>query len=563
MMKKSIAVILLLVFVFTSALAGCGGSKEAEKETSNAGEKVAESTTTQTDAGQDETEATVADENITWETADLSWKKDTSPVTLSAFIDMSWYVVDTWGKDDISPIITEKTGVTLDITKATTGDSSQLETMIASNQLPDLVYVENSIMFDRLSNSQYSLAYDELMKQYCPEFLKLLDPGEIANNTEEDGHFYSLTNSYASDTDWEDPAVLPSVGQPWLHVREDILKELGNPPLETLDDFMNVLKMVKEKYPDMTPFIQFVDWEPAIAKFMGLPDIDSAYLDNGKVKLGITHPGYLDFYKYMNKMYREGYLPSESYTYNMDQFNQICQSGNVFSAAFNCMVSDNANTVFDQTNRPYHFVPLPAPLKYNGEIKYKPIDSSLGWAKVFISKNCSDPKRAINFLEFLRSPEGDKLTCWGIEGVHYTLDSDGYPIRPADFAKRTYTETGIVQWGWMTTAKISGIEFVGRQKALEPYTLGFQTVQKIKPYIDRQPALAFVNPKPSDTESEAMAKIQEYLRAQNTKIIMSKTEEEAVSEFNKMLDEINKMGLPDVEVLMNEKYSKVITRYQK
>ena len=60
-----------------------------------------------------------------------------------------------------------------------------------------------------------------------------------------------------------------------------------------------------------------------------------------------------------------------------------------------------------------------------------------------------------------------------------------------------------------------------------------------------------------------MAKIQEYLRAQNTKIIMSKTEDEAIAEYNKTLDEINKMGYADVEALMNAKYSKVITRYQK
>jgi len=184
-MKRSIAIILLFVFVLTSALVGCGKSKETEKDTSNNNEKVTDS------INQDKEEETKVDKNIKWKTEDLSWKKDTSPVTLSAFIDMSWYVVDTWGKDDISPIITEKTGVTLDITKATTGDSSQLEVMIASNQLPDLVYVENSIMFDRLANSQYSLAFDELMKEYCPEFLQLLDPVEIANNTEEDGHFYS------------------------------------------------------------------------------------------------------------------------------------------------------------------------------------------------------------------------------------------------------------------------------------------------------------------------------------------------------------------------------------
>ncbi len=551
-MKKTTTCILLSMLVFVFVFAGCGQAND--KDSTTQATTAAQTTQGQTAVAQN------SGEPITWDTADLSWKKDTSPVTLSAFIDMSWYAVDTWGKDDISPVITKNTGITLDVTKAT--DASQLDVLIASNQMPDLIYTESAPMFSKLNSSDFSLSLDDLAKQYCPEFLQLLAPDEVSNNTEDDGHIYALTNTYANDEDWKDQNVLPSVGNSWLHVRKDIMEALGNPKLESFDDFYNVLKMVKEKYPKMTPMVQYVDWQSPFTVFMGLQVKDKAYVDgSGTVKIGITDPVYLEYYKYVNRLFREGLLPKETFTYNMDQFNQVVNSGNVFAVGFNCKVSDDANLKFDQSGENYEFMSLQEPLKYNGETKYKVIDSSLGWARCYVSTNCSNPARAVNFLEYLRSPEGDKLTSWGIEGTHYTLDSRGLPIRPDDFTKRTYTETGIVQWGWLTTAKINGMEYVGRIKP-DGYNDNFNLTQKIKPYVDRQPALAFVNPKLGSPEFDSYAKIQEYLKAQDTAIIISNSEDTAVAEYNKTIEQLKKMGLDDVEKYMNNNYAKVITKYQ-
>ena len=50
-----------------------------------------------------------------------------------------------------------------------------------------------------------------------------------------------------------------------------------------------------------------------------------------------------------------------------------------------------------------------------------------GWTITLISKNCRDPERAIRFLSFLMSEEGQKLIALGVEGEHYRME-DGRAV---------------------------------------------------------------------------------------------------------------------------------------
>lgn len=75
---------------------------------------------------------------------------------LSLFIDASWYPVTEW-KGPVADMITEKTGVKLKVTVAT--DDKQLPLMIASGDLPDLVFTSSNI--DRLSDSKLSYSWNE------------------------------------------------------------------------------------------------------------------------------------------------------------------------------------------------------------------------------------------------------------------------------------------------------------------------------------------------------------------------------------------------------------------
>lgn len=111
---------------------------------------------------------------------------------LSLFIDAPWYPVTEW-KGPVADKITEKTGVKLKVTVAT--DDKQLPLMIASGDLPDLVFTYSNI--DRLSDSKLSYSWNELIEKYAPDFK--IDKTRIAIHTMDDGKFYTVRNSFATE----------------------------------------------------------------------------------------------------------------------------------------------------------------------------------------------------------------------------------------------------------------------------------------------------------------------------------------------------------------------------
>ena len=57
---------------------------------------------------------------------------------------------------------------------------------------------------------------------------------------------------------------------------------------------------------------------------------------------------------------------------------------------------------------------------------------AVGWG-IGITKSCKDPVRAVKFLDWICSDEGQILLNWGIEGVNYYYDENGKPLHfPVD-----------------------------------------------------------------------------------------------------------------------------------
>jgi putative aldouronate transport system substrate-binding protein len=114
------------------------------------------------------------------------------PITFTIWIDHNWFWFDQYGKEDVSRKMTELTGVTLDMTRAT--DGNQLPVMIASGDLPDLVYTSNSNAMIALSDSAVCWPMNELAARYNTD-LHITDV-DIANNSSPDGNYYTIMNIF-------------------------------------------------------------------------------------------------------------------------------------------------------------------------------------------------------------------------------------------------------------------------------------------------------------------------------------------------------------------------------
>lgn len=463
---------------------------------------------------------------------------------LTLFIDAPWYPVSEW-KGPIAEKITEKTGVKLKVTVA--ADDRQLPLMISSGDLPDLIFTYSQI--DRLSDSSLSYPWNELIEQYAPDFV--IDNTRIAIHTMDDGNFYTVRNSFATQEEMAaNKYAIGSDGNPGIAVREDILNELGNPSLNSVEDFVNVLDMVKKKYPDMVPLIMDKDWiEQYFLQQFGVEALlDGWYERDGKIEYAIKQPEMLDFFKFMNKLYREGYILAENFAYTNDQIDdEYAISGKAFAHSHTVSIADTDNAKIKNNGGSHTFKMLPSALSKDAKI----VSTGLGFAGTFITKNNKDPEASIKFIEYLASDEGKKLTMFGIEGEHWTWNEEGYPNLNYDPSDADFVNSNGIKWWYLYNDGIT--------EGLQGYVPGTQKTQALlerKQITQYKPEIGLIQTQPDSEEKTIKTKVDEMIKNEKVKIYLAGSEEEAIANYENMLKTADQLGLPQLVDWANDIYQK-------
>lgn len=486
---------------------------------------------------------------VTWDSPDLSWKQDTSPVTYSLFLDIPWAPMDVWGNDHTSQMITELTGVSFEVTKAQ--DANHLNLLIASGEYPDAIFTfRNRHMYE---NTEISQPWNELIPLYAPEFMDLIDESSVLAATKEDGNFYTLYTHMRDEAYWADPTAPVSYGEPDLMMRSDIMEAIGNPTIESLDDFYNALVSVKEMYPDFTPYLQ-----PAVnaSAIMGWMDADFNYSDfavdeNGKLYMPILDREKMEAYlAFENKLVREGLMSVEGLTYDFEKQKQAILAGKVFATAAQIYDVDLFNADLAATgNEELFYVALDKPLTYEGEIQYAPVYVSPGFAGLYITTACENPERLIQLMEFMRSPEGDRLTQWGVEGLDYELNEDGLPIIN-DSIEWKIRGDNVWYFGASFLTEI--------QKALVPSNPEFSQVTELmfdfKPYWSYNVALSKCVPLAETKENEIKTAVATAWTNNMNIIITAPTDEEFTQRLDSFYGELERLDLEGYIAWAQEKY---------
>ena len=83
--------------------------------------------------------------------------------------------------------------------------------------------------------------------------------------------------------------------------------------------------------------------------------------------------------------------------------------------------------------------------------KCKAYDTLAAGRGLYITRSCKDVEAAYRLLAYAYGEEGMRLLMWGMEGVDYTLDADGYPVLNYDFqgSDAMLKERGLKYWGWL------------------------------------------------------------------------------------------------------------------
>lgn len=415
-MKRKVVSLMLVSAMVAGMLAGCGSDSGSSKGGSS------------TETGS------AAEASSSGETADDA--DDKSPITFEYF--------NADGKNGnwdnpVAKAITEATGVTLDVSYpvASQGDAKEdIALMIANDEYPDMIYAKGSAT--DLYQAGALIDMTDLIEKYGPNIKKMYGAEmEKLKWSQDDPGIYQL--SYAG----VNQKTLTTGGS--CQIQWAALKENDYKYPKTLDEYEKMIKSYLAAHPKTEDGLDMIgitmsasDWHWMIT--LGNPAglIADASPDNGQWIIDDEYNVHYkhvtdeekEYFKWLCRMYNEGILDPNFATQTDDDYIAKVASGRVVAITdaewhySQCEATLVADGKVDQT-----YVGLPVTLREDQVEKallYQ--GTTVGWG-IGITKSCEDPVRAIKFLDYLCSDEGQILYHWGIEGENYFLDDNGQPYR--------------------------------------------------------------------------------------------------------------------------------------
>jgi putative aldouronate transport system substrate-binding protein len=275
---------------------------------------------------------------------------------------------------------------------------------------------------------------EDLIKENTPRLYAHYKPFWNQIKNPDDGHIYFIPD-YGRI--YRKFIGIRSMG-PAFYIQRGVLKEFGYPVIKTLDDYFDVIRKYKEKYPEIDgkPTIGFeilsYSWRSFCLKnppqhLIGHPNDGNVVVDPE------THHAeiYADkdyakrYFKKLNEMFLLGLVEKETFVRTYDQYLAVISSGRVlgmFDQYWNFQQADNALETQGNIERTY----VPTVPTFDGITDYyfdrPPININRGFA---VTTACKDPLKFLKLLDTLLDEKWQKILSWGIEGEDYLVDENG------------------------------------------------------------------------------------------------------------------------------------------
>lgn len=360
---------------------------------------------------------------------------------------------DPW-TDPVALAITEATGVTLDTLYPSDVEEKTVELMIATGELPDLIFAKGDS--DILIEQGALIDLSDLIDEYGPHIKALYgDEYEKLQSSRENPAIYQLCCGRVQDE------ALTSSGTAQLQWAVLAFNDYRIP--YTLEEYGDMIREYKARHLNIdgqttigiTLSVTDWHWYTTLANPSGY--IANGAIDNGqwivsddyKVQYKHMVGGQKEYYRWLNRMYDEKVLDQEFAIQTHEDYLEKIASGRVLGlldADWDYTTAENTLKAAGRYERTYAGLPVT-------------IDSSVKCASlapqglnswgIGITTACKDPVRAIQFLDWLCTEEAQILVNWGIEGVNYYYDEDGVRCRTAEEIERAeknvsyQNETGV------------------------------------------------------------------------------------------------------------------------
>jgi putative aldouronate transport system substrate-binding protein len=332
--------------------------------------------------------------------------------------------------------IAEKTGVTIKFEGITGEAKKKIGVMIATGDYPDFIDAGDGtaqmIKAEALLPLENEIPkYPNLQKYLGQEWEKIKNP--------KDGHIYiipqfGIVRNKDASTSHNDEAF-------WI--QKAVLKEFNYPKVNTLDEYFDLIRMYKEKYPTINgqPTIGFeilnYDWRSFC--LINPPQFLAGYPNDGigivdektkKITNFADKNIYKQYYKKLNEVYHQDLIDKEAFVETYDEYIAKLSSGRVLGMVDQgWQFIDATSALLKQNMIERTYVPLPItyskdiPDRYAGR---KIVNGASGFS---VTKYCKDKERALQFLNDLLSDDLQRLVQWGEKDIDYKIDEKGKVYR--------------------------------------------------------------------------------------------------------------------------------------
>jgi putative aldouronate transport system substrate-binding protein len=469
-----------------------------------------------------------------------------TPLTISFYGNYDWFTMNPWGEDPATKWIKENKKVTVEAIPSGGAAEQKFNAMIASDELPDLIFLERGADVERLQKAGKLVPLDDYFEKY-PNLKKWADPTAIKMLRSKDGKLYQFPNWYTKNRQ----------GNGGYMINKKIYKELGSPKLETFDDLYAYLKQVKARYPDVVPFETTIGGQGVDVLYSGFADdhpvlfISQKGIPEGKELTSIfTDPVYRETMQFASKLYREKLMTQDALTQTLYQVRVKMAAGRVaVAAAFNVMDLGRRGTIALREKDKDAGYELIWPLRKAGVDKNKVWPTQydvLGWNVNVITTNAKNPEAVYAYLDWLTGEEGQRIITWGPEGMYWQgTDDKGTPI----FTKKFFEEENEYNrlygiWDTFTWAGNSSF-LAGIQDRVAQQTSPEKRVNQPDYNIETAfNATEFVNldPQPESEEGIIAQTVNDIYNDTRAKILFAKSDEEVAGLLDKAEREANKAG---------------------
>ncbi len=340
---------------------------------------------------------------------------------------------------------------------------------LSSGNLPDIVATQNDL--STILENGAAMNADPYLKKYVPNLLKgdaRLTYDVFKKLAGEENGFYFFPAKIGYNGIGFDN-VTSSRG---YVVRWDYYKELGYPPINNEDDYLNVLLQMHENHPfteeGYPTYLygtdNFSGYDTAFRSELSLDFwVAHKYQNNiftNEIYDGYTDPAHSMWWAVMeweNKLYKagkeDGSFDMELFTQTLEQFNAKCTHGQYMGvhAVKNELYKDKIKTDPD-TLAGYAVVPTAATNYYTNVYQLMGNGSGYMW---FISANSPHKEEALKLFNCISDPDYVRELTLGRRGETWDYDENGVPQMneygreqlDAYKAGSTDPENYFVRWG--------------------------------------------------------------------------------------------------------------------